>query len=34
MPQRSENLPTNWDDIEDESRHIPLNCLWTDNSGD
>ena len=26
MPQKSENLPPNWDDIDDECQHIPLNC--------
>ena len=34
MPQKSENLPPNWDDIDDECQHIPLNCPWTINSGD
>ena len=29
MPQKSENLPPNWDDIDDKCRHIPLNCPWT-----
>ena len=29
MPQKSENLPPNWDDIDDECQHIPLNCPWT-----
>ena len=33
MPQRSENLPPNWDDIDDECQHIPLNCPWTITSG-
>ena len=29
MPQKSENLPANWDDIDDECHHIPLNCPRT-----
>ena len=29
MPYKFENLPPNWDDIEDECQHIPLNCPWT-----
>ena len=29
MPQKSENFPPNWDDIDDECHHIPLNCPWT-----
>ena len=29
MPQESENFPPNWDDIDDECQHIPLNCPWT-----
>ena len=29
MPQKSENLSLNWDDIDDECHHIPLNCPWT-----
>ena len=29
MPQKSENLPPNWNDIGDERQHIPLNCPWT-----
>ena len=29
MPQKSEKLPPNWDDIDDECQHIPLNCPWT-----
>ena len=33
MPQKSENLPPNWDDIDDECQHIPLNCPWTITSG-
>ena len=33
MPQTSENLPPNWDAIDDECQHIPLNCLWTITSG-
>ena len=34
MPQTLENLPTNWDDIQDEIQHIPLNCPWTITSED
>ena len=33
MPQKFENNPPNWDDIDDESQHIPLNCPWTITSG-
>ena len=29
MLQKSENLPPNWDDIDDECQQIPLNCPWT-----
>ena len=29
MPQKFENLPPNWDDIDDECQHIALNCPWT-----
>ena len=29
MLQKSKNLPPNWDDIDDEYQHIPLNCPWT-----
>ena len=29
MPQKSENPLPNWDDIDDECQHIPLNCSWT-----
>ena len=29
MPCTFESLPPNWDDIEDECQHIPLNCPWT-----
>ena len=29
MPQKPENLPPNWDDIDDECQHISLNCSWT-----
>ena len=31
---KRENLPPNWDDIEDECQHIPLNCPWTITSED
>ena len=33
MPETSENLPPNWDDIDDECQHIPLNCPRTITSG-
>ena len=33
MPQKSENLPPNWVDIDDECQLIPLNCPWTITSG-
>ena len=33
MPQKSENLHPNWDDIDDECQHIPVNCPWTITSG-
>ena len=29
MPYIFEKLPPNWDDIDDECEHIPLNCQWT-----
>ena len=29
MPQKSEKFPLNWDDIDVECQHIPLNCPWT-----
>ena len=29
MPQKFEDLPPNWDAIDDECQHIPLNCPWT-----
>ena len=29
MPQKIEDLPPNWDDIEEECQHAPLNCPWT-----
>ena len=29
MPQKIEELPPNWDDIEEECQHIPLKCPWT-----
>ena len=29
MPQKIENLPLKWDDIDDECQHIILNCPWT-----
>ena len=33
MPQKPENLPPNWDDIDDECEHIPLDRPWTITSG-
>ena len=33
MPQESENLPANWDDIDDECHHIPFNYPWVITSG-
>ena len=33
MPQNLENNPPNWDEIDDECQHIPLNCPWTITSG-
>ena len=33
MPQKFENPQPNWDDIDDECQHIPLNCPWTITSG-
>ena len=32
MPQKSEDLRPNWDDIDDECQHIPMSCPWTINS--
>ena len=29
MPQIFEDLPPNWDAIEEECQHIPLTCPWT-----
>ena len=29
MPQKSEDLPPNWEKVDRERRHIPLNCPWT-----
>ena len=34
MPRKLENLPPDWDDIEDECQHIPLNCPRTITSAD
>ena len=33
MPQKTEDLPPNWDNIDDECHRIPLNCPWTVTSG-
>ena len=33
MPQNLENIRPNWDEIDDECQHIPLNCPWTITSG-
>ena len=32
MPQKFGNLPPNWDDIDDECQHIPMNCPWANTS--
>ena len=29
MPQNFEDNPPNWDEIDGECLHIPLNCPWT-----
>ena len=29
MPQNFENLPPNWDAIEEECQYVPLTCPWT-----
>ena len=29
MPQKFENLPPKWDDMDVECQHISLNCPWT-----
>ena len=29
MSQKFENFPPNWDDIDHECQHIPVNCPWT-----
>ena len=29
MPQNFENIPPNWDSIDDECQHRPLKCPWT-----
>ena len=29
-----DNSPVNWDNIEDECQHIPINCPWTIVSND
>ena len=29
MPQKIVELPTNWDDIEEECQQFPLKCPWT-----
>ena len=33
MPQNLENNPPNWDEIDDECQHVPLNCPWIITSG-
>ena len=33
MLQNLENNTPNWDEIDDECQHIPLNCPWTNTSG-
>ena len=34
MPQKNENFPPNWYDIEKECQHVPMNCPWTITSED
>ena len=34
MPQKTDNSPPDWNDIEDECQHIPINCPWTIVSND
>ena len=29
MPRKNEDLPPNWDDIEEECHYVPLTCPWT-----
>ena len=29
MPQKTGDLPPNWDDIKKECQRIPLKCPWT-----
>ena len=29
MPHNFENLPPNWDDMDNECQHISLKCPWT-----
>ena len=33
MPQKFDNLPPNWDDVDHECQQIPLNYPWTITSG-
>ena len=33
MPQKFENFPPNWNEIDNECQHIPLNFPWTITSG-
>ena len=33
MPNKLENLPPHWNDIDEECQDIPLNCPWTITSG-
>ena len=34
MPQNFENLPPNWDAIQEQCEHISLACPWTINCND
>ena len=34
MPQKLDNSPPDWDNIEDKCQHIPINCPWTIVSND
>ena len=34
MPQKLDNSLPDWNDIEDECQHIPINCPWTIVSND
>ena len=34
MPLKIEDLPPNWDDIDEECQHVPLKCPWTNTCED